>query len=84
MIMSLGAAGCGYEYNNAEYKCPFLKNELFSFKCLKYHKDLDKDKRSGHPLRDKECSEDASKEWNSKRAKERAEETRRVRMQNAL
>lgn len=84
MIMGLGAAGCGYEYNNAEFKCPFLGGELFGFKCLKYHKDLDKDEKSGHPLRDKQCSDDASKEWNSKRAKERAEETRRVRMQNAL
>ena len=84
MIMGLGAAGCGYEYSNAEYKCPFLGVGHFGFKCLKYKKNLDKDEKSGHPFRDKQCSDDASKEWNSKRAKERAEETRMVRMQNAI
>ena len=83
-IMGLGAAGCGYEYDNAEYKCPFLGGNLFGFKCLKYHKDLNKHERSGHPLRDNQCSGDASKECESKIAKEKAEETRRVRMQNAL
>lgn len=61
----LGAAGCGYEYDEPKYQCHFLIKNLFGFTCSKYHTSLRVDKNSQHPLRCHQCREDASKDaWN--------------------
>lgn len=83
--MSLGTAGCGYEFDNPDYKCAHLSGNLFGFECLKYRVDLSYHERSKHPLRCKECIEDASEYWESELAKIKKEETMRVRQSlNAL
>lgn len=83
--MGLGAAGCGYEYNDSKYKCGHLSGDLFGFKCLKYRLDLKIHERLKEPIRCNECCEDASRYWESKRAAEKAAETIRVRQAlNAL
>ncbi len=63
--MGLGAAGCGNEYDRIDYRCKFLKCDLFGFKCLKYNKELKKHERLKDPVRYEQCCKDASKEaWN--------------------
>lgn len=77
--MCLGAAGCGYEFAKPEHKCGFLtrSESLFGeeFVCAKYYEQLQKDLRSGHPLRSKTCSEDAWKDAESKLAIEKKRQT---------
>jgi len=85
MIMGLGAAGCGYEFDNPDYRCKHLSGDLFGFKCLKYKAELKLHERLKEPIRLHECCEDASRYWESKRAAEKAAETIKVRQSlNAL
>jgi hypothetical protein len=69
--MGLGAAGCGYEYDN---RCPFLNitEALFgkTFTCAKYRVELEKNRTIGHPFRCKKCSDEADAYWTDERVKE--------------
>lgn len=78
--MSLGAAGCGYEYNN---KCGFLEiKEGVSgteFSCIKYFMVLKKCRNTGHPFRLEKCADEARKDAESLLAKQRLLRDKNVR-----
>ncbi len=69
--MSLGAAGCGFEYEKKEHKCPHLSPDLFGHSCLKYGMILQLEENSNHPIRLQICAQDAFEYWEKEFEKHR-------------
>lgn len=64
----LGAAGCGYKGVRV---CPHLSGLGDNFTCLKFRVELDKERRTGEPLRAQTCLDEAWKDAESKLAIQR-------------
>lgn len=69
--MSNGASGCGFEYSDDRCRHLHTTDMAVTFTCSKYCSSLKTQRTTGHPFRDKECTEQAWRDVESKLAAQR-------------